>query len=164
MFKYPWHLKQHLSSRKHTGENSNSNRGRNCCPIRRKVVKARGLASHMKAAHQYVAEKDAPAEQPKHRSQTNPEVQYVMLTFLFFTFFPSKSQVRKLLKVKINEHERAFMRERVLIEERKIAENSKRVEMVQKTADELQVELTTLQCDFEFSNQLVSHFKDMLKQ
>ncbi|CAL8120728.1 unnamed protein product [Orchesella dallaii] len=109
MFEYPWHLKQHLSSRKHTGENSNSNRGRNCCPICRKVFKARGLASHMKVAHQYVAEKDAPAEQPKNLSQTNP------------------SQVRKLLKVKINEHERAFMKERVLIEERKIADNSKRV-------------------------------------
>ncbi|CAL8106164.1 unnamed protein product [Orchesella dallaii] len=112
VFKYPWHLQQHLSSRKHT------------------------------AAHQYVVEKGAPEEQPKNGPKTNP----------------------KLLKVKLNEHERAFMRERVLIEERKIAENSKRVEMIQKTAAESQVELTTLQGELEFSNQLISHFKDMLKR
>ncbi|CAL8120749.1 unnamed protein product [Orchesella dallaii] len=142
VFKYPWHLQQHLSSRKHTGENSNSNRGRNCCPICRKFVKARGLSSHMKAAHQYVVEKGAPEEQPKNGPKTNP----------------------KLLKVKLNEHDRAFMRERVLIEERKIAENSKRVEMIQTTAAESRVELTTLQGELEFSNQLVSHFKDMLKR
>ncbi|CAL8119483.1 unnamed protein product [Orchesella dallaii] len=104
-----------------------------------KHIKARGLGSHMKAAHQYAVEKDAPEEQPKN-----------------FKTIP--------LRVKINEHERAFMRERVLIEDRKIAENSKRVEMVQKTAAELQVELTTLQGDLGFSNQLVSHFKYMLKR
>ncbi|CAL8105693.1 unnamed protein product [Orchesella dallaii] len=157
VFKYPWHLQQHLSSRKHIGESSNLNRGRNCCPICRKGIKARGLASHMKAAHQYVVEKGAPEEQPKNGPKTNPQVQKFKHNFLFFLS-------KKLLKVKINEHERAFMRERVLIEERKIAENSKRVEMIQKTAAESQVELTTLQSELEFSNQLVSHFKDMLKR
>ncbi|CAL8106117.1 unnamed protein product [Orchesella dallaii] len=74
------------------------------------------------------------------------------------------SHVKKLPKVKINENEREFMRERMLIEERKIADYSKRLEMVPKTAAESQVELTTLQGELEFSNQLVSHFKDMLKQ
>ncbi|CAL8120725.1 unnamed protein product [Orchesella dallaii] len=140
VFKHSWDTNRHLLSRKHTGGNSI---GLDCVPVCRRGCNAQGPISRLKSGH---------LEQPRINS---PEEGQNLPQRI-------KSHARKPAKEKLNEHEKAFMKERIRIEEKKIGANLVRLEMVLKADGILQTEVTTLQGELEYSNKLIWHFRDML--